>query len=137
MKNTGTNNRADEALVAETLEAMRAEAGRRFSLNTVNLAELSCRTGISRAKLRRLKQNGFKVLPHASKGRKAEHTILTGHSGIVREYLCPMRRISFEGFVNYEGRRFGVPYFYTGRVARVMRHGLCLFGGSVQSPCLP
>ncbi len=41
---------------------------------------------------------------------------------MVQEYLCPMRRISFDGFVNYEGRRFGVPYFYTGRVARVMRH---------------
>ena len=25
-------------------------------------------------------------------------------------YLCPERRISFDGFVNYEGRRFGVPY---------------------------
>ena len=29
-------------------------------------------------------------------------------------YLCPLRKISFDGFVNYEGRRFGVPYRYTG-----------------------
>ena len=42
-------------------------------------------------------------------------------SDILREYLCPARRISFDGFVNYEGRRFGVPYHYVGRVARVMR----------------
>ena len=28
----------------------------------------------------------------------------------VRYYLCPERRISFDGFINYEGRRFGVPY---------------------------
>ena len=36
-------------------------------------------------------------------------------------YLCPERRISFDGFVNYEGRRFGVPYSYQGATARVMR----------------
>ena len=36
-------------------------------------------------------------------------------------YLCPERRISFDGFVNYEGRRFGVPYTYSGKTARVMR----------------
>lgn len=36
-------------------------------------------------------------------------------------YLCPERRISFDGFVNYEGRRFGVPFRYTGAVARIMR----------------
>jgi hypothetical protein len=36
-------------------------------------------------------------------------------------YLCPERRISFDGFVNYEGRRFGVPYSYRGATARIMR----------------
>lgn len=36
-------------------------------------------------------------------------------------YLCPQRLISFDGFVNFEGRRFGVPYWYTGRVCRVRR----------------
>jgi len=36
-------------------------------------------------------------------------------------YLCPERRISFDGFVNYEGRRFGVPYWYTERSCRIMR----------------
>ena len=43
------------------LEAMRLEAGDKFSLSKVNLAELERRTGISRAKLRRLKSNGFVV----------------------------------------------------------------------------
>ena len=38
-------------------------------------------------------------------------------------YLAPERSISFDGFVEYEGRRFGVPYSYTGRKARVMRSG--------------
>ena len=44
-------------------------------------------------------------------------------------YLCPERRISFDGFVNYEGRRFGVPYSYPGATARVAlwQHIVCLF----------
>lgn len=36
-------------------------------------------------------------------------------------YLCPERRISFDGFINYEGRRFGVPYSSPGSTARIMR----------------
>ena len=38
-------------------------------------------------------------------------------------YLCPKRRISFDGFVSYEGRRFGVPCWYSGRDCRVSREG--------------
>ena len=41
----------------------------------------------------------------------------------VLPYLAPERSISFDGFVEYEGRRFGVPYTYTGKKARVMRGG--------------
>ena len=41
----------------------------------------------------------------------------------VSAYLCPERRISFDGFVNYEGRMFGVPYWYPGRTCRVGREG--------------
>ena len=41
----------------------------------------------------------------------------------VRLYLCPERKISFDGFVNYEGRRFGVPYSYPGATVRVERNG--------------
>jgi len=42
-------------------------------------------------------------------------------------YLCPERKISFDGFVNYEGRRFGVPYWYTGKTCRVRRDGYVLY----------
>ena len=45
----------------------------------------------------------------------------------IRFYLCPERKISFDGFVNYEGRRFGVPYSYTGATARVSRSGDTLY----------
>ena len=45
----------------------------------------------------------------------------------IRFYLCPERKISFDGFINYEGRRFGVPYSYLGSTARVCRNGDTLY----------
>ena len=36
-------------------------------------------------------------------------------------YLWPVRKISFDGFVSFEGRRFGVPYWYKGRTCRICR----------------
>ena len=44
----------------------------------------------------------------------------------LRFYRCPERKISFDGFVSYEGRRFGVPYWYTGRTCRVKREDFYL-----------
>lgn len=35
----------------------------------------------------------------------------------VRLYLYPKHQMSFYGFVNYEGRRFGVPYSYPSAAA--------------------
>ena len=45
----------------------------------------------------------------------------------IRFYLCPERKISFDGFVNYEGRRFGVPYSYSCKTARISRSGDTLY----------
>ena len=42
-------------------------------------------------------------------------------------YLCPERKISFDGFVHYEGRRFGVPYWYTEKTCRIKRDGYILY----------
>lgn len=42
-------------------------------------------------------------------------------------YMCPERRISFDGFINYEGRRFGVPYRHIGKTVRVSRRGSTLY----------
>jgi hypothetical protein len=39
----------------------------------------------------------------------------------LEKYLCPERRISFDGFISYENRRFGVPFSYTGKTVRVRR----------------
>jgi len=42
-------------------------------------------------------------------------------SDAVMFYLCPLRIIAFDGYVSYEGRRFGVPYWYTKKVCRIQR----------------
>ena len=45
----------------------------------------------------------------------------------VKLYLWPERKISFDGFINYEGRRFGVPYWYPGKFCRVSRQEFTLY----------
>ena len=45
----------------------------------------------------------------------------------LRLYLWPERRISFDGFINYEGRRFGVPYWYTAKSCRVSRQDYSIY----------
>ena len=69
--------------VAKAIEQMMAEQGDKFSLEKVNLAELERRTGISRARLRRMKEHGFEDTEHAAKGRKASTTLLSGYTGIL------------------------------------------------------
>ena len=61
--------------------------GDQFSLEKINLAELERRTGISRARLRHIKENGFTVQPHALIGRKANTTVLTGFTGMIDALL--------------------------------------------------
>lgn len=69
--------------VAEVIEQMMAEQGDEFSLERINLAELERRTGISRARLRRMKEHDFESTEHASKGKKASTTLLSGYTGIL------------------------------------------------------
>ncbi|MCR9037174.1 hypothetical protein [Tractidigestivibacter montrealensis] len=38
-------------------------------------------------------------------------------------WLCPRRRIAFDGFAGYEDRRFGVPWWCERRDCRVSREG--------------
>ena len=53
--------------------------------------------------------------------RCVEHLRILEMNPALLFYLCPERKISFDGFVNYEGRRFGVPFSYKASTARVMR----------------
>lgn len=53
----------------------------------------------------------------------AEKLQVLNRTDEILNYLYPLRRISFDGFVNYEGRRFGIPYSYHKQVVRLSREG--------------
>mgnify|MGYP002624208299 FL=1 len=76
-----------QTTISQVLHEMEVEAGEKFDISKVNLAELGRRTGISRKKLRNLRKNGFLVKPHALKGKKHEETKLTGFEGIIDHHL--------------------------------------------------
>lgn len=82
----GKNNDLTET-IAQALNEIKSELGDKFDLEKVNLAELERRTGITRAKLRRLKDHGFVDVPHGLTGRKAETTVLTGYTGMLDDLL--------------------------------------------------
>ena len=81
-------------IIAQALDEMKKTQGAAFSLEAVNLAELQRMAGISRAKLRRLKENQFETLPDKRCGRKAPKTKLTGYTYYIRShrYLIPPKR---------------------------------------------
>lgn len=101
------------SILAQALEEMKIEQGEKFSIATVNLAELGRRTGISRKKLRRLQKNGFKEKPHGLAGRKAAKTVLTGYTGIIDDML---RKGIYNSSVFYE-RLTSVGY--TGGISQI------------------
>ena len=88
----GKNNDLTET-IAQALNEIKSELGDKFDLKHVNLAELERRTGITRAKLRRLKEHDFVDVPHGLTGRKAETTVLTGYTSIIDALL-------FKGITN-------------------------------------
>ena len=71
-------------IITQALEEMKSEQGNSFRLEEVNLSELERRTGISRAKLRRLKKDGFKSVSRSKKKRKS---ILDGYTSIIDNLL--------------------------------------------------
>ncbi len=76
-----------EEIIAQTIEEMKSEQGSSFLLEHVNLAELERRTGITRARLRRWKKNGFTFKCHKSEGKKAKYTILNGYTAYLDDLL--------------------------------------------------
>lgn len=81
------NDNDSKVSLAQALQDMKTEQGESFDLAKVNLAELERRCGISRAKLRRLKSNNFKEMPHALTGRKAYKTVMTGYESVANDLL--------------------------------------------------
>ena len=73
--------------ITQAIEEMKHKQGDSFSYSKMNLAELSRITGISRAKLRRLKENGFSFKPHGRTGKQVKETALTGYIEILEGCL--------------------------------------------------
>ncbi len=76
-----------QSIITQAIEEMKSEQADKFDFDKINLAELERRTGITRAQLRRLKKNGFRVVPHALTGRKADTTIISGYTGVIDDLL--------------------------------------------------
>ena len=76
-----------QTIITQVIEEMKSEQGDKFDLNKVNFAEMERRTGLTRAQLRRIKTNGFLVVPHALTGRKATSTIISGYTGVIDDLL--------------------------------------------------
>lgn len=73
--------------VAQAIEEIKDEQGERFSLERIKLAKLGRRTELSRARLRRLKANGFRDRPHGLTGRCNRPTVLTGYEFVLDRKL--------------------------------------------------
>lgn len=84
-----SNNGNDSCItiIAQAISEMEVEQGKTLSIDEINLAELQRRTGISRARLRRLKSNNFKPMPHGRTGQRAENTVLSGFTGALDNLL--------------------------------------------------
>ena len=106
MKESKSNGLED--IISQAIEEMKSEQGNNFSLERINLAELGRRTGVSRARLRRLKANNFNQKAHGLVGQKRQTTVLSGYSayldkllrqGITNSAVCLERLqvIGFEG----------------------------------------
>lgn len=82
------NNSNDlQSIITQAIEEMKSEHVGDWDADSINLAELGRRTGLTRAQLRRLKQNNFQVTPHALTGRKAPVTIISGYTGVIDDLL--------------------------------------------------
>ena len=80
-------NNSDKLSLPQALDLIKDREKESFCLEKVNLAELQRLTGITRAKLRRLKENNFKEKQHGLLGRKSESTVLSGFTGVIDNLL--------------------------------------------------
>ena len=73
-------------IIAQAIAKMEAQHGEFSSIDEINLAELGRRTSLSRARLRRLKANGFCETAHGLVGKKKEH-ILDNYDAVLDRLL--------------------------------------------------
>lgn len=77
-----------QEIVTQSLNEIKEELGDKFDINKVNLAELERRTGLTRAKLRKLKQDSFIVKPHGLKGKTSNNNVIAAFSGPLNDLLA-------------------------------------------------
>ena len=70
-------------------------------------------------------QKGLGVIP--AEVHQAEPLLALPGKPSFLPYLAPERKIGLDGFVYYEGRRYGVPYRYAGRSVRVLREKASIY----------
>ena len=73
-------------IIAQAIAEMEETPGEFKSIEEINLVELGRLTGLSRAKLRHLKANGFCETPHGLRGQRKEQ-ILDGYSSVLDSML--------------------------------------------------
>lgn len=76
-----------QQIISDGLEVLKKELGSKFSIQKVNLSRLSEITGISRAKLRKIKKDGFVVKDHARLGTRAKVTRISPYAETVEDLL--------------------------------------------------
>jgi len=83
-------------IIAQAIAEMEETHGEFESIDEINLAELSRRTGLSCAKLRRLKANGFCELPHGLTGQHRPQ-ILDGYSAVLDSMVRTLKWLFLPG----------------------------------------
>lgn len=81
--NTRKNSNNLQEIIIQVLDEMNRELGNQFTINTINLVEMSRHTGLSRGELRDSQKNQFIVKPHGSIGKTADTTVLSGFIGML------------------------------------------------------
>ena len=87
IKGAMNENNSDKLSLSQALELIKNREKESFNIQKINLAELERLTGITRAKLRRLKKTNFKEQPHGLTGRKCSNTVLSGYTGVLDNLL--------------------------------------------------
>lgn len=102
--------------ISQALEQMKQEQGGDLKASKVNLAELERITGISRGKLRQIKENGFVVKPHGNTGKKRSNTVISGYTGFIDGFL--KKNVSNSNTIYKQLQDFG----YAGGKTQIKRY---------------
>lgn len=74
--------------ITQAIDEIKKEQGDSLDLSKINLVELERRTGASKAKLRRIKRNGFVFKFHGNTGHRAGATVFSGFERYIDELLA-------------------------------------------------